>query len=229
MKTINSVAAALLLAGCGGAINPAIPAASSSSQAAVSQPDAGVKVFTANRDGASVLGFSNKATGNAAPAVTISGSKTTLSQPDALALDSKGNIFAANDGANQVVVFGPGSNGNVKPKRTIGGTKSQLGPTEGIFVDKAGNLWVANYSGAAVTEYAAGAHGNVAPIDTISGNKTGLSEPFGMAMDKQTGSLWRMETAATYSALRPVRAAMRLRSSTSAEATPAWRNRSPSR
>src|SRR5580700_9946919 len=61
------------------------------------KPDAGIRIFTANRGGEDVLGFSVNASGNVAPAVTIGGSKTTLADPVGLALDASGNIYTAND------------------------------------------------------------------------------------------------------------------------------------
>jgi streptogramin lyase len=148
-------------------------------------PDAGIRIFTANRDGGSVLAFDAKSSGDVSPQATIAGSKTRLSEPDALALDKKGNVFTANDGASQVEVFAAGANGNVKPKRTIAGSKTGLGPTEGMTVDSSGNLWVSNYSGGAITEYAPTAKGNAAPIATIAGNLTELETPVGMVTDGQ--------------------------------------------
>ena len=117
----------------------------------MARPDTSIRIYTANRDGASVLAFKATASGNVAPAIHISGSKTTLDSPDALSLDAAGNIYTANDSGTQVVVFAAGAHGNVKPSKTIGGSNSHLGPTEGILVDPSGNLWVTNYSGGAIS------------------------------------------------------------------------------
>jgi sugar lactone lactonase YvrE len=149
------------------------------------RPDARIRIFTANRDGGGLLAFDAKSSGDVSPQVTIAGSKTRLSDPDALAVDQKGNLYTANDGASQVEVFAAGANGNVKPKRTIAGSKTGLGPTEGMTVDSSGNLWVSNFSGGTITQYAPGAKGNASPISTISGSQTELETPVGMATDGQ--------------------------------------------
>ncbi len=188
-RVIPVLALAGGLAGCGGQINSAgyVPSAARSDALDVNaaQPDAKVRVFTANRGGASILAFGASASGNVAPVTKIAGPKTKFSMPDTLALDGSGNIYTSDytsESATKVEVFGPNADGNVKPKRVVGGKKSALGPTEGIMVDPSGDLWVSGILNNDVTEYAPGAHGNVAPIDTIAGGNTQLSYPKGLAM-----------------------------------------------
>jgi hypothetical protein len=179
------------LAGCAGGqagtagIVPSAPAPAT--RTAVS-PLAGALMFTANRDGGrrhngGLLAFHLTANGDVKPAVSISGSNTTLSNPDSLAIDSSHYIYAADDGGTQVDVFAPNAHGNVAPARVIGGSKSNLGPTEGLMIDSARHLWVTSYAYNDVTEYAANARGNVAPMNTIGGSKTQLNSPTGMAMN----------------------------------------------
>jgi len=142
-------------------------------------------VFTANRDGqggkGGVLAFSVTASGNVAPAETITGSNTGLFEPDSLALDKNGYIYAASDSGATVDVFAPNSHGNAKPSRTIGGPKVTLGATEGLAIDPSGDLWVSDYLNEAILEFAPAANGNVAPIATIGGAHTQLNTPIGMA------------------------------------------------
>ena len=157
------------------------------------QPDAKVRIFTANRGGASVLAFSTAASGNVAPVTNIAGPKTKFSMPGNLALDGSGDIYTSDDNGTKVEVFGPNANGNVKPKRVVGGKKSDLGPTEGILVDPSGDLWVSGIFNNDVTEYAPGAHGNVKPINTIAGGYTQLYYPKGLAMDA-AGQLYVVNT-----------------------------------
>jgi sugar lactone lactonase YvrE len=197
LRVLPAIALAAGLPGCAGNQNspggfvPAAPAQPShvgtpnDARDGAAVPDASVRIFTANRDGGSVLAFKVKSTGDVSPQTTIAGSKTQLSDPDSLAVDTLGDIYTADDGASQVEVFAPGANGNVKPKRTIAGSKTGLGPTEGMTVDTSGDLWVSNFSGNAITEYAPGAKGNVAPVATISGTSTELETPVGMATDGQ--------------------------------------------
>ena len=188
------------LAGCGGQINSAayVPSAARSDalDGNAAQPDAKVRIFTANRGGASVLAFGTRASGNVAPVTKIAGPKTKLSMPDTLALDGSGYIYTSDytsESATKVEVFGPNANGNVRPKRVVGGSKSNLGPTEGILVDPSGDLWVSGILDNEITEYAPGAHGNVAPINTIAGGNTQLTNPKGLAMNA-AGQLYVVNT-----------------------------------
>ncbi|HEX3456324.1 MAG TPA: NHL repeat-containing protein [Candidatus Baltobacteraceae bacterium] len=155
-----------------------------------------VEVFTANRNGASVLGFTVNSHGNAVPSTSISGSNTGLYQPDSLAMDGKGNLYTADDGASQVEVFAKGADGNVSPTRVLAGGNTQLGSIEGLYVDPADHLWASNYSASVLTSYGAHANGNVAPSTTIAGAKTQLDGPVGMAMNDQG----RLYAANIYSA-----------------------------
>jgi sugar lactone lactonase YvrE len=146
------------LAGCAGqpATGAFVPAATGAAGMPASgtpvrsdgsfRPDAGVRIFTANRDRGDVLAFLTNANGNVAPAIKIGGSNTGLNDPDALALDTHGNVYAADDGGTKVEEFSEDANGNVKPSRVIGGSKSHLGPTEGLLVDHSGNLWASDYA-----------------------------------------------------------------------------------
>ena len=118
----SPLALVLLLPACG-STNPVV---APSAELPMAQPLSKLRVFTANRDGASVLGFSVKASGDVAPAVNISGSKTMLSDPDSLAVDASGYIYAANDSGAEVQVFSPSANGNATPLRKISGANTTL-------------------------------------------------------------------------------------------------------
>ncbi len=199
-RVIPVLALAGGLAGCGGQITSAayVPsvARSDALDGKAAQSDAKVRIFTANRGGASLLAFDATASGNVAPVTKIAGPKTKFGMPDTLALDGSGNIYTSDytsDSAIKVDVFGPTANGNVKPKRVVGGKKSDLGPTEGILVDPSGDLWVSGIFNNDITEYAPGAHGDVKPISTIAGRYTQLSYPKGLAMST-TGQLYVVST-----------------------------------
>ena len=178
----------------GGGFTPLAPAPTSLQSAGTQQagpqdvePDKQhhVEIFTANRDGDSILGFKFNGHGNIAPATTISGSHTRFYEPDSLAMDSKGNLYTADDGGSQVEVFAKGADGNVSPARVLTGSKTQLGSIEGLYVDPSDHLWASNYSSSALTSYAPGAKGNAKPSATITGSNTQLDGPTGMAMNSQ--------------------------------------------
>ncbi|MBV8491564.1 MAG: hypothetical protein JO199_13640 [Candidatus Eremiobacteraeota bacterium] len=173
---------AVCAAGCNGvpapALAPAVPAAAA-------RPHAAQKLYVASRGNGSVLVFSTTASGNAAPVQAIRGSATTLTDPEALAVDSSGHIFTENGNFGQPIdVFSATAKGNVKPLFTIGGSKSKLDAAAGFAFDSSGVLYAAQDGNGLLTEYAAGAKGNVAPIRTLQGSSTYMSySPYDAALD----------------------------------------------
>ncbi len=188
MRVFTMLITVVALTSCSASMNPAT--AAPRAPEAMPFPMAEKHLYTANRDGTpGVLLFRQQANGDVAPSSKIAGSKTTLTDPDSLALDAAGNVYVANDSGTEVAVFAAGKHGNVMPSWTIGGSRSQLGPTEGLFIDPSGNLYATDFADDIVREYPAGKHGNVAPIRSIKGSKTQLVGPTGMAMDSH-GTLY---------------------------------------
>jgi DNA-binding beta-propeller fold protein YncE len=74
-------------------------------------------LYVANAAANSITAYTLPAQGNVAPARTISGPRTGLSNPVALAVDADGNIIVANAGGS-IEVFSDGANGNVSPATT---------------------------------------------------------------------------------------------------------------
>ncbi|MGA9273680.1 MAG: NHL repeat-containing protein [Candidatus Cybelea sp.] len=142
-----------------------------------------------------VLFFARDAKGNISPVGEISGSKTLLSFPTGLAMDSRGNIYVANL-TNAITVYAAGAEGNVAPSRTITGPKTRLNSPAGIAIDSQDELFVANqtnYDGH-ITIYASNANGDAAPIRTLRGSNTGLNSPWGVALDSQSNLYVANET-----------------------------------
>jgi sugar lactone lactonase YvrE len=129
-----------------------------------------------------VLTFPTAANGDVAPASSVSGDDTGLSQPKGVALDSSGNIYVTNIVNNSITVYPAGSTGNASPSATISGLSTGLVNPAGIVIDSTGRIYVTN-SNNSVTVYAAGSTGNVAPAATITGLSTGLVTPIGITLD----------------------------------------------
>src|ERR1700678_1522838 len=91
-RCIPALAIVAGLGGCAGqtATGPFVPSAAAQSRPQAVPLHGGFRMFAANRDAASVVAFESTANGNVAPIATIAGSKTTLTQPDALAVDTSG-------------------------------------------------------------------------------------------------------------------------------------------
>ncbi len=122
------------------------------------------------------------------PLIRIAGQKTTLSQPEGLAVDAAGSLHVADGIANDILTFAAGTVGNVKPASTIKGSSTFLNSPTGLALDLAGNVYVANGGGpfgGSVMEFAAGAAGDVAPMRIIQGLDTKLVNPRGIALDAQ--------------------------------------------
>jgi len=127
---------------------------------------------------------------NAAPIATISGSSTSLSSPQGVAVDSSGKIYVTNASAS-VTVYPPlgSSTGllNEAPIATISGTNTGLTSPFGIALDSSRNIYVVDLMSATVFVYPALGSStgllNEFPTAAISGSSTGLSGPYGIALD----------------------------------------------
>ena len=140
-------------------------------------------VWVANFSANSLTRYPPTASGNAAPAATISGGATGLSGPVGVVVDGSGRLYVANQSANTITEFAPGATGNTAPLATIAGGSTQLSGPRALALDGAGKLYVTNGGDNSVTVYAPGATGNVAPLARIVGAATGLNVPFGVVVD----------------------------------------------
>lgn len=133
--------------------------------------------------------------GNLTPAVTISGSNTTLGSGGGCQFDSAGNFWVAN--GFSAVAFSPWQlrfGGNIAPAIQISGSNNGTCIADLAF-DKSGNLWASNpCSGGSIVEFKASdlpAGGNVSPVVTITlppSTFTGTL-PLGLTFDS-SGNLW---------------------------------------
>ena len=158
-------------------------------------PAAESNVWVANTSANTVTRYGPTATGNTAPAATISGAATGLNVPIGTVVDGSGRLYVANQTANTITQYAPGANGNVAPVATIGGALTQLAGPRALALDRAGRLYVTNITDHSVTVYAPGASGNVAPLARIAGAATGLNVPAGVALDA-TGRIYVANRAA---------------------------------
>jgi hypothetical protein len=120
-----------------------------------------------------ILRFDNAftATGNVAPAATISGAVTTLNIPQYLTVDTVNDrLFVANLGSSSILVFDSISTktGNIAPSRTIAGATTALIQPSDLAYDRARNLlYVADGPDVYVFASASTANGDVAPSRDI--------------------------------------------------------------
>ncbi len=139
-----------------------------------SHPGGKLYVTVTNATGSSILRFDNAFTvnGNVAPGASISGSSTTLNQPEEVALDTANNrLYVANNGGASVVVYDGVStqNGNVAPSRTLAGAATTLAAPTAVALDKGRDLlYVADSGNVLVFSPASTASGNVAPVRTLA-------------------------------------------------------------
>ena len=157
--------------------------------------DSGGKIYVAddgnhaNEFTPSVFVYAAGSNANAAPIATISGSATTLMQPEGVALDSGRKIYVADESAASVDVYSAvGSRTgllNVAPVDNINGPDTGLLAPVGIAVDSTGKIYVTDFAGPSVFVYPAGSNGDATPTDTITGSSTLLNYPQGIAVDSK--------------------------------------------
>ena len=146
------------------------------------------ELYVSNEIGDAITVYVRDANGDVKPLRTISGDKTGLSAPGALAVDTIHNeIVVVNEGGSSdvggsVTVYRRTDDGNVAPLRTISGDQTGLAGPEGLALDTVHNeIVVANSQ--SITVYRRTDDGNAAPLRTISGDKTGLDDADGVAVD----------------------------------------------
>jgi serine/threonine protein kinase, bacterial len=148
--------------------------------------DANANIYVANQcgsPGASVEVFPAGSSGTVAPSQYITGSRTKLLDPSALAVDSSANIYVSDVARSYVTAYSAGSNGDVPPVQDIRGKHTKLKSSWGVAVDGSDSIYVANADDEnEITVYAAGASGNAKPIRTIKGKRTKLVTPDGLAL-----------------------------------------------
>lgn len=121
-----------------------------------------------------ILRFSGAltATGNVAPAATITGTATLLSAPQHLTVDpSTDRLFVANSGSASVLIFDTASKvtGDAAPSRTISGSSTLLSVPHDLALDAGNNLlYVADGTQILVFQSASTTNGNVPPVHNIS-------------------------------------------------------------
>lgn len=180
-----AAATALTLTACGGsASDPATPPVTTTTPTSNASAAPGIYVTNQNN---SVTVFALDATGNAAPARTITGANTGLSLPIGIGVDHQGNLFVANREGGTIGVFPVTASGNVAPTRSI--TSPGMGSPQGIAFGPGDDLYVAtcpncgggNGGDTGVFHFAANA---TASDYEIAGSNTGFTVPVGVNLDK---------------------------------------------
>ncbi len=124
---------------------------------------------------------------NLKPKFVIQGTRTGVTLPTSVALDSNGNIYISDQGNPHagiqpaILIFAPQTKGTIDsaPMRKISGPATKLNAPTDVKVNGNGDIFVADSttSGSGVVyEFAASANGNVAPMETYTspGAVTGI-------------------------------------------------------
>ena len=175
MRLALLASSAVLLTACGDSKTPTDPG--------TQVVTAGIYVTNANN---SVVVFPLTATGNVAPARTISGTNTGLSLPIGIGVDSHGSIYVANRTGSRVTVYPIGANGNIAPTRSLTDTAMKspqtlkIGANDAVYVATCPNCGSAAGGATAMFHFPNGANA----IDyVIRGANTGMTVPVGIGID----------------------------------------------
>ena len=136
----------------------------------------------------------------ASPSRTITGKRTGLHAPQALAVDGNNNIWVANQSGNSIEKFAAGTEGesNIEPAATISGTRTLLDEPNGIFIDTKGNIWVTNAQVDEIHVFKADSEGNIAPSCIIK--SAAIHSPTGITVDSQ-GNIYQVNDVAADGAI----------------------------
>jgi hypothetical protein len=112
---------------------------------------------------------------NETPLAVIGGSKTGLSEPQGIAIDSHSNIYVADLGGTYVFApVGAGTgNLNEAPIATIG----ELTASTDVAIDSSDNIYITDSAGTVEVFPPFTSTSENTPITTISGPQTGLNQP----------------------------------------------------
>ena len=131
--------------------------------------------------------------GDRQPSPFIFGSKTSMTSPAGIGLDSSRNIYVADTATNRIVVFPAGSDKNQPPLFAIGGPHAGMSQPIGVALDGDDDVWVVNsMPPISLTKYqngqcASGSTCDQAPAAMIT--SSALSHPIDLALDRR-GNLW---------------------------------------
>jgi DNA-binding beta-propeller fold protein YncE len=130
------------------------------------------------------------ASGDTPPLRVITGPKTRLNWPTAVAVNSeRGELYIGNDAGDSVLVFDADASGDVAPRRVLAGPRTGIKNPTGLFLDVQNDeLWVANFGNHTATVYPLTAQGDVAPRRTVRSAPAGtpsqmIGNPGGIAFD----------------------------------------------
>ncbi|HEX3110776.1 MAG TPA: hypothetical protein VHU41_16885, partial [Thermoanaerobaculia bacterium] len=149
-------------------------------------------VYVANETGPSVTVYPPTAGGNVPPSRTISGSNTTLSDPESVTTDLVNNeMYVADFGGNAIDVFPLSANGNVAPTRSlIDGINSGIAQPRMAVVDPVHNeMFVASIN-SSIRIFSRTASGDAVPLRVISGSNTKISNPISISYNPSTDELF---------------------------------------
>lgn len=139
--------------------------------------------------------------GSQTPAVTISNSGSSVSNPVGISFDATGDLWVANAGQNSVVEFTPaqlGASGSPAPAATLTLTGSNLMSPLGVTFDARGDLWVTTESNT-IAEFTPSqlVTGTPSPEVLLTADSTDSIDQPGAAQFDATGDLWVTNASVT--------------------------------
>jgi sugar lactone lactonase YvrE len=154
-----------------------------SSDSSSPPPNTPASFYVANKGSSTISAFTTADTGNATSALTISGTNTTLDQPEGIVVDPAGVVITTSANPARIVVFAAHALGDVAPVASIVGSNTRLSQPRGLALDQGGRLYVSNTAIDSILIFSNGATGNVGPVGVIGGSNSGLQAPEGIALD----------------------------------------------
>lgn len=149
--------------------------------------DAAGNLYVADYIRRQILAYPPGACGNVSPIITLAGSNTKLSGPEAITIDGSsygmGRLLVANipygsSTNGTVAVFTPGANGNVAPTQLI----TSVSFPGGVAADSLGQIYVSAPLQPSIRIFGPSATGNATPVAKITGSNGDFSKPGPLAI-----------------------------------------------
>lgn len=166
----------------GGAATGLLGSSAFTPEAVAVDASGNIYVAASGSGGGEIAVFAAGVYGNVAPARTITGASTGISDPLGIAVNASGQVYVSNNKSNTVTIYAAGASGNVAP---TGGFTTPTTNLAMLALDQLGNIYLVDQSGGVAGRYLVFGPNNFlvgTPIYIVAGDADRFSQTYGIAV-----------------------------------------------